>query len=223
MEAQRNPELLEILNRSLITTPDGMPTVWVGRLQGQRKMGRVYGPDFMLNFCSLSITRGYRHFLYGGNPGVADQLTGVLTRRFPGLRIVGTYTPPYGHSTGPKNGNCGSWCAPQNPTSFGWDSVLPSRSNSWPSISNVSIHASWSASALRSTFTPAKSRTLGLGQTLWNAVVTPAMPGTPPPLETLPHQQPEVPLENRAPTSRPQNFQRRRLIALLAAFVLAHS
>ncbi len=95
MEAQRNPELLEILNRSLITTPDGMPTVWVGRLQGQRKMGRVYGPDFMLNFCSLSITRGYRHFLYGGNPGVADQLTGVLTRRFPGLRIVGTYTPPY--------------------------------------------------------------------------------------------------------------------------------
>lgn len=95
MEAQSNPRLLEILNHSLITTPDGMPTVWVGHLQGHRQMGRVYGPDFMLEFCSLSARRGYRHFFYGGNPGVAEQLAGVLAARFPRLRIAGSYTPPY--------------------------------------------------------------------------------------------------------------------------------
>jgi N-acetylglucosaminyldiphosphoundecaprenol N-acetyl-beta-D-mannosaminyltransferase len=95
MEAQSNPNLLRILNRSLINTPDGMPTVWVGHLQGHHGMSRVYGPDFMLELCSLSVQRGYRHFLYGGNPGVAERLTQALIARFPGLQVVGTYTPPF--------------------------------------------------------------------------------------------------------------------------------
>jgi N-acetylglucosaminyldiphosphoundecaprenol N-acetyl-beta-D-mannosaminyltransferase len=95
MEAQTNPRLLQILNRSLVNTPDGMPTVWVGHLKGHSGMGRVYGPDFMLELCALSVKRGYRHFLYGGNPGVAEQLGQVLSERFPGLRIVGSYTPPF--------------------------------------------------------------------------------------------------------------------------------
>jgi len=95
IEAQSNPDFLRILNGSAITTPDGMPTVWVGRLQGHRSMNRVYGPDFMLELCSHSVQRGYRHFLYGGKPGVADKLAEVLTKKFHGLQIVGTYTPPF--------------------------------------------------------------------------------------------------------------------------------
>ena len=58
-------------------------------------MDRVYGPDFMLDFCAFSVARGYRHFLYGGNPGIAEELAEALTKRIPGLQIVGTYTPPY--------------------------------------------------------------------------------------------------------------------------------
>ena len=54
MEAQRDPALREILNRSFLCLPDGMPTVWVGRLQGHRDMGRVYGPDFMWQMCRRS-------------------------------------------------------------------------------------------------------------------------------------------------------------------------
>src|SRR5260370_5578526 len=72
-----------------------MPTVWVGRLNGFSQMRRVYGPDFMLGVCALSVRRGYTHFLYGGVEGVADQLKSELTRRFPGLNVVGTYTPPF--------------------------------------------------------------------------------------------------------------------------------
>jgi N-acetylglucosaminyldiphosphoundecaprenol N-acetyl-beta-D-mannosaminyltransferase len=94
-EAQSNPRLLRILNRSLVNTPDGMPTVWVGHLQGHREMSRVYGPDFVLALCARSAERGYRHFLYGGNPCVAEQLGRVLSKWFPGLQIVGTFTPPF--------------------------------------------------------------------------------------------------------------------------------
>jgi len=95
MEAQRSAEFRGILNKASLVTPDGMPTVWVGRLQGHRQMRRVFGPDLMLEFCRRSVTRGYTHFLYGGRPGVVDHLHSVLIRRFPGIKVVGTYTPPF--------------------------------------------------------------------------------------------------------------------------------
>ena len=95
MEAQSDEPFREILNRSFLTTPDGMPTVWLGRMHGFKHMSRVYGPDYMLALCRRSAAKGYRHFLYGGKPGVAEELSAELTRRFPGLKIVGTYTPPF--------------------------------------------------------------------------------------------------------------------------------
>jgi N-acetylglucosaminyldiphosphoundecaprenol N-acetyl-beta-D-mannosaminyltransferase len=95
MEAQKDPGLRQILNRSLLTTPDGMPTVWVGKLQGFSKMDRVYGPDLMAGVCRLSCEKGYTHFLCGGGPGIAGRLKEALTARFPGLKVVGTYTPPF--------------------------------------------------------------------------------------------------------------------------------
>jgi N-acetylglucosaminyldiphosphoundecaprenol N-acetyl-beta-D-mannosaminyltransferase len=58
-------------------------------------MRRVYGPDFMLEMCRMSPSRGYRHFLYGGNPGVAEKLKRRLESRVPGISIVGTFTPPF--------------------------------------------------------------------------------------------------------------------------------
>jgi N-acetylglucosaminyldiphosphoundecaprenol N-acetyl-beta-D-mannosaminyltransferase len=95
MEAQRDPELRRILNRAAINLPDGMPMTWVGRLQGRAAMDRVFGPDFMAEMCRVSVERGYRNFLYGGKPGVAERLRDALQQRFPGLEVVGTYTPPF--------------------------------------------------------------------------------------------------------------------------------
>jgi len=95
MEAQRDPEFRDILNRALLVTPDGMPTVWIGRMQGNSTMRRVFGPDLMLEVCRRSTGTGIRHFLYGGNPGIAAELAEDLRRRFPGITVVGTFTPPF--------------------------------------------------------------------------------------------------------------------------------
>ena len=89
MEAQSDEAFRNILNHSFLTTPDGMPTVWLGRIHGFKHMNRVYGPDYMLGLCGRSVGRGYRHFLYGGKPGVAEELRAALTRRFPGLQDRG--------------------------------------------------------------------------------------------------------------------------------------
>jgi N-acetylglucosaminyldiphosphoundecaprenol N-acetyl-beta-D-mannosaminyltransferase len=95
-EAQHDPELQRILNNALLATPDGVPLVWMGRLQGHSSIRRVYGPDLVLNLCEHSRDGAFSHFFFGGKPGVADELARVLQARFPGLRVAGTFSPPFG-------------------------------------------------------------------------------------------------------------------------------
>jgi N-acetylglucosaminyldiphosphoundecaprenol N-acetyl-beta-D-mannosaminyltransferase len=95
MEAQRNASLRTVFSRALMVVPDGMPTVWMGHLQGLRQMHRVFGPDLMLAVIGDRALHGCSHFLYGGAPGVAGELEASLRRNFPGVQIVGTYTPPF--------------------------------------------------------------------------------------------------------------------------------
>lgn len=95
MESQRDPELLAIHNASGLTTPDGMPMVWAGRRAGAEWVNRVYGPDLMLSVLERAAERGWKSFLYGGKEGVPELLTARLVERFPGLEIVGTYSPPF--------------------------------------------------------------------------------------------------------------------------------
>lgn len=95
MESQADPELQQVLNSAFINVPDGMPMTWIGRWRGHQHMDRVFGPDFMAAMCRASITRNYRHFFCGGEPGVAERLKETLKLRFPGLEVVGTWTPPF--------------------------------------------------------------------------------------------------------------------------------
>lgn len=95
MESQRDTELQQIHNAAGLVTPDGMPLVWLSRLMGFPHVRRVYGPDLMLALCERSAKRGYRHFFYGGADGVPEKLAARLQARFPGLRVVGSYSPPF--------------------------------------------------------------------------------------------------------------------------------
>ena len=95
MESHTDPGLREIHNRAGLVTPDGMPLVWLSWLHGHRRVERVYGPDLMLACCEASVARGYRHFFYGGGTGVPELLAARLQERFPGLNVVGTWSPPF--------------------------------------------------------------------------------------------------------------------------------
>jgi N-acetylglucosaminyldiphosphoundecaprenol N-acetyl-beta-D-mannosaminyltransferase len=95
MESQRDPALRATLCRSGLTTPDGMPLVWLSRLHGYRQVERVYGPDLMHACCQRSVDKGYRHFLYGGDDVLVEALAERLRQRHHGIRIVGTFAPPF--------------------------------------------------------------------------------------------------------------------------------
>jgi len=95
VESQRDPELLKIHNRSFLSTPDGMPMVWLGRYAGHQGMTRVYGPDLMLDLSEATLENGEGHFYFGGAAGVAESLKSSLKEKFAGLNVVGTQSPPF--------------------------------------------------------------------------------------------------------------------------------
>ena len=96
MEAHRDRELARIFAGAALVVPDGMPTVWVGRHQGHSQMERVAGPDLMLEVIQREEFRDRTHFLCGGRAGIADELRSTLVKRYPWVKIVGTYCPPFG-------------------------------------------------------------------------------------------------------------------------------
>lgn len=95
MEAQRDPGLKSIFADALVVAPDGMPTVWIGHLQGFTEMRRVFGPDLMLDIFRRNEFRDSVHFLCGGEPGVAETLRDAMLQRFPWAKIAGTFSPPF--------------------------------------------------------------------------------------------------------------------------------
>ena len=95
MESRSNEMLRQVYNRAGMSTPDGMPLVWLSRLRGKPHVQRVYGPDLMRSLTKLSALRGYRQFYYGGAEGVADKLRQALVAGYPGLEVVGTLCPPF--------------------------------------------------------------------------------------------------------------------------------
>jgi N-acetylglucosaminyldiphosphoundecaprenol N-acetyl-beta-D-mannosaminyltransferase len=96
MESRRSTTVRRVLNQAGMVTPDGMPLVWLVRNAGQTTASRVYGPDLMELVLSRSRTQQTTHFFYGGAAGVAQKLKTDMERRFPGVRVVGTLSPPVG-------------------------------------------------------------------------------------------------------------------------------
>jgi N-acetylglucosaminyldiphosphoundecaprenol N-acetyl-beta-D-mannosaminyltransferase len=96
MVCREDPELREAVLNSDLTVPDGQPLVWAMNALGHDLSSRVYGPELMERYCERSALTGARIFLYGGrNQGALVQLALNLRRRFPGVKIVGGYSPPY--------------------------------------------------------------------------------------------------------------------------------
>jgi N-acetylglucosaminyldiphosphoundecaprenol N-acetyl-beta-D-mannosaminyltransferase len=94
--AQADPLLREALVEATLTVPDGLPVVWAANLLGERLKGRVYGPELMRRHCADAAQHGHRVWLYGGHDEAAlDVLRANLLRDHPGLRIVGSWSPPH--------------------------------------------------------------------------------------------------------------------------------
>jgi N-acetylglucosaminyldiphosphoundecaprenol N-acetyl-beta-D-mannosaminyltransferase len=93
--ALKSEPLRQALAKADAIFPDGIALMALARLLGTSLVERITGPAFMLHACEYGLTRNWRHFFYGGAPGVADRLAEKLSRQFPGLQVAGTWCPPF--------------------------------------------------------------------------------------------------------------------------------
>jgi N-acetylglucosaminyldiphosphoundecaprenol N-acetyl-beta-D-mannosaminyltransferase len=96
MASREDPALRASLDSSSVNVPDGQPLVWAMNALGHSLDTRVYGPELMARSCARAAETGQRLYLYGGrNQGALVQLALNLRQRYPGVRIVGGYSPPH--------------------------------------------------------------------------------------------------------------------------------
>jgi len=90
----RDDDHRRFLTEATWSVCDGVALSIAGAVWGFR-VNRVHGPDLMYSALDLGRERGWSHFFYGGNDGVAQLLAERIRRQLPGVRIVGAVTPPF--------------------------------------------------------------------------------------------------------------------------------
>ncbi|MEZ6139413.1 MAG: WecB/TagA/CpsF family glycosyltransferase [Zavarzinella sp.] len=95
MLCANSQELRDLNQRAAFLLADGMPMVWWSRWIGRPLPERVAGSDMMAHLASYGAARGWRFYLLGAGPGVAERAGKKLQEQYPGLVICGTECPPF--------------------------------------------------------------------------------------------------------------------------------
>ncbi len=91
MEARRNSRFRAVLAQADLVLADGVGLLWAARRTGQRLPQRVTGSDGVPLIAAWAAEHGWRLYLLGAAPGVADAAAAILRQQHPGLQIAGTY------------------------------------------------------------------------------------------------------------------------------------
>lgn len=97
MRAREEPELAEIIRTADLVTADGAGVLWAARLFDFPLPERVSGVDLVRRLSGLAAGKGYRVFLLGAAPGVAEEAAEVLRRENPGLLVAGVRDGYFDH------------------------------------------------------------------------------------------------------------------------------
>jgi N-acetylglucosaminyldiphosphoundecaprenol N-acetyl-beta-D-mannosaminyltransferase len=100
-QATESPTLARVVEAARLRAADGMPLVWMSRVQGTPLPSRVAGSDLIYALSEKAAAESMTVFLLGGNPGTAFDAGEELTRRFPSLQVVGADCPPLGFESDP--------------------------------------------------------------------------------------------------------------------------
>jgi N-acetylglucosaminyldiphosphoundecaprenol N-acetyl-beta-D-mannosaminyltransferase len=91
MAAQRDASFRQAINTAALVVADGVGVVWAARYLKAPTPGRVTGVDTLVELAKCCAETGYRMYLLGAAPGVAEEAAEQLQKLAPGLQIAGTY------------------------------------------------------------------------------------------------------------------------------------
>jgi N-acetylglucosaminyldiphosphoundecaprenol N-acetyl-beta-D-mannosaminyltransferase len=91
--AEQTPAFRSAYQTTSLSLVDGMPVLWACRLLGYRVPEKVSGSDLVRPLIARAAAAGWRVYLLGGRPGVAERARGLLIAEFPGLQVAGIDSP----------------------------------------------------------------------------------------------------------------------------------
>lgn len=92
MHARRDPAFRVLLEGADLAPADGVGLRWAARLLGLPLRAVIPGSDLVERLAATGAKGGQRWFLLGAAEGVAAAAAAALQRRYPGLRVVGTWS-----------------------------------------------------------------------------------------------------------------------------------
>lgn len=102
VQLERGGELCDVYRDASLILTDGKPLLWIAKWYGTPIKEKISGSDLFPLLCEMAAKKGYTMFFLGAAEGIAATAAKNLVEKYPGLKIVGTYSPPYGFE-GNKN------------------------------------------------------------------------------------------------------------------------
>lgn len=96
VQLETNKELQAVYKDASLILTDGKPLLWIAKWYGTPIKEKISGSDLFPRLCEMAAKKGYTMYFLGAAEGVAARAAEKLKKRFQGLQVVGTYSPPYG-------------------------------------------------------------------------------------------------------------------------------
>ncbi len=96
IQLERGGELTEVYKHANLILTDGKPLIWISKWYRTPIKEKISGSDLFPQLCALAAKKRYRMFFLGAAEGVAAKAAENLKKKYHGLQVVGTYSPPFG-------------------------------------------------------------------------------------------------------------------------------
>ena len=95
VDAYTNVKFQEVEKKATLCLADGQSIIYVAKRSGMKNIERCAGPDIMDLILRNGLLKNKTHYFYGATEDTLIKLKIELENKYPGINIVGTYSPPF--------------------------------------------------------------------------------------------------------------------------------
>jgi len=134
-----NTSYCAVQNGGIMAIPDGGPLAFLGQKRGYKNMSRTTGPSYLEEILRISTRKGWKHYLYGSTEDTLKKLKEKLEKKYPGIQIVGMYSPPFRTVTEEEDKEIIAQINHTNPD-FVWVGLGAPKQENWMAVHQGNVH-----------------------------------------------------------------------------------
>lgn len=96
VKLSQDEEFLKVYQEADLVLTDGTPLIWISKLLKRPIKEKISGSDLFPQICKLASENHYKVFLLGAAEGIGAAAAENMVKLYPGINIVGTYSPRFG-------------------------------------------------------------------------------------------------------------------------------